>query len=231
MRVAGVDGCKAGWIVLIREPDGRIRSVIAANATVIAMIDPRPEVVAIDIPIGLPDAGARDCDRAARVRLGARGSSVFPAPLRPMLAARDWNEACDIGFRLEGRRISRQAWAIASKIREVDAVLRSDTDLRSRLREFHPELSFREWSGAPMPHAKKSGPGRIARQELVARHFGADAFAQTRDRHPRSAVADDDILDAFAGVWTAERVATGAADRLPPLPPVDSAGLPMEMVY
>ncbi|MFL5635521.1 MAG: DUF429 domain-containing protein, partial [Gemmatimonadaceae bacterium] len=43
--------------------------------------------------------------------------------------------------------------------------------------------------------------------------------------------ADDDILDAFAALWTAERVARGAAITLPHAdPPMDSVGLPMRML-
>lgn len=231
MRVAGIDGCKAGWIAVIREPDGRIRSLIAETPTVIAMLDPTPIAAAIDIPIGLPEAGSRQCDRAARSILGGRRSSVFPAPIRPVLRARDWDEACSIRFALEGKRMSRQAWEIVSKVREVDSLLRANADLCRWLREFHPEVSFREWKGEPMPHSKKSPSGHADRLELVTRHFGHEVYGRIRAESSRSAVANDDILDAFAGLWTAERIATGAARRLSGEPPVDAHGLPMEMLY
>ena len=43
--------------------------------------------------------------------------------------------------------------------------------------------------------------------------------------------ADDDILDAFAALWTAEHVVRGTAETLPHAePPVDGAGLPMRML-
>ena len=38
--------------------------------------------LAIDIPIGIPEAGARPADREARALLGPRRNSVFPAPVR-----------------------------------------------------------------------------------------------------------------------------------------------------
>src|SRR5262249_22667826 len=42
---------------------------------------PQESLLAIDIPIGLADRGARRCDVEARRCLGpGRGSSVFPAP-------------------------------------------------------------------------------------------------------------------------------------------------------
>jgi predicted RNase H-like nuclease len=44
-------------------------------------------------------------------------------------------------------------------------------------------------------------------------------------------VADDDILDAFAALWTAERITSGVAVTLPENKPLDSTGLPMRIVY
>ena len=54
---------------------------------------PDVEVVAIDMPIGLSDDGARACDVAARRLLGRAGSSVFPTPVRAVLATDDYAEA------------------------------------------------------------------------------------------------------------------------------------------
>jgi predicted RNase H-like nuclease len=50
------------------------------------------------------------------------------------------------------------------------------------------------------------------------------------DQRP-TGVARDDIIDALAALWTAERIARGEARMLPPQPPVDEMGLRMEMVY
>ena len=62
-----------------------------------------------------------------------------------------------------------------------------------------------------MMHAKKALDGGRDRLQLVSAHFGAEAFDAVRARHLRRDVADDDILDAFAALWTAERIATGRA--------------------
>jgi predicted RNase H-like nuclease len=69
-----------------------------------------PEVVAVDVPIGLPERGSRDCDVEARRLLGVRSSSVFPAPIRAMLAAGSQAEASRIGHGAEGKRVSIQLW-------------------------------------------------------------------------------------------------------------------------
>jgi predicted RNase H-like nuclease len=48
---------------------------------------------------------------------------------------------------------------------------------------------------------------------------------------PRKDVQVNDLLDAFAAPWTAERIARGKAETLPPVPPRDPVGLRMEIVF
>lgn len=228
---AGVDGCRAGWIQITLGPQSAIVSRCLPDAAGLVRQEPRPDAIAIDIPIGLPASGPRACDLEARRLLGPRRSSVFSAPLRAMLEARSWEEACAIRSRIEGKRIPKQLWGILPKIREVDALLRADLHgAGGLLREAHPELCFRSWAGRPLEHAKKRPAGRRERLALVSRHFGAKAFERVREAHPRRDVADDDILDAFAALWTAERILAGSAHTLPEHPPRDACGLPMQIV-
>ncbi len=56
-----------------------------------------------------------------------------------------------------------------------------------------------------MQHAKRTGEGRAERLALVNEHF-CGAFGAVRASIPRRLAADDDILDAFAALWTAERI-------------------------
>jgi predicted RNase H-like nuclease len=232
VRVAGADGCKGGWVCLVRDlGTGAIDARCFASARDLLHQQLIPAVLCIDIPIGLPEKGARDCDVQARRLLGPpRASSVFPAPLRSVLAARSWEEACAIRERIEGKRMSRQAWEIIDKVRDVDRELRSRPELRDRVREVHPEVSFAAWAGGAMLPPKKSRNGRAERRKLIASYFGPDAYDQVRDRFLVKHVAHDDIADAFAVLWTAERVARAAARTLPAAPPRDSHGLRMEIV-
>ena len=48
-------------------------------------------------------------------------------------------------------------------------------------------------------------------------------------RWPKNSVAADDILDAHAACWTAERILKGEAVQIPPTPEIDAKGLQMEM--
>ncbi len=115
--IAGADGCKHGW-VFVYKIDGKLDAMVAT--TVREALDrlPRDTVLAIDIPIGLPKAGDRPCCRQARKLLQARRSSVFPVPVRACVAARTHDEAKEMHYRADGRKISAQAWAILPKIRD-----------------------------------------------------------------------------------------------------------------
>lgn len=231
--IIGADGCHAGWICIFEElPSRRLGSKVFSTIADLFAAAPQLDVLAVDIPIGLTDAGPRDCDLAARRLLAPlRASSVFPAPIRPALHAPTYLDACDRSLQAQGKRVSKQAWAIYPKIRQLDDLLRADAPVRDRVYEVHPEVSFAAWSGAPMSAAKKDAAGFAARQQLVRRHFGAGAYDAVRQRYSRGDVANDDILDAFAALWTAERILAGVAQSLPASPPLDAAGLPMRIVY
>lgn len=232
--LAGIDGCKSGWICIFEEfPSRRLGSKIFPTIADLAKHAGSIDVICIDIPIGLTDAGARVCDIEARKLLGPkRASSVFPAPIRPALNATTYEEACERSFAAQQKKLSRQSWAIYPKIRELDHLLITRLDLRHRIFEVHPEVSFHAWSGGtPIEEPKKSVSGGALRRQLVANHFGPDAFAEVRHRYRKREVADDDIADAFAALWTAERIMNGSSRTLPAHPSHDSEQLPMRMVY
>lgn len=236
MRLAGVDGCRAGWFVVVEDTDtGAVVGRVERDLEAFVLAEGAPEVIAIDIPIGLPDKGPRACDQAARKLLGPRGASVFPAPIRAVLECDDWESACQARARIDdGKRISKQAWAIVSKIKQVDDLLRKHEVARRRLREVHPEVCFREMNkGTPMSHAKKRSAGRCERRALLEAIFGPEDLAVALDPKviPRKEAARDDILDAFAALWTARRLHAGAAGVLPESPPRDSYGLPCQIRY
>jgi predicted RNase H-like nuclease len=230
--ITGIDGCPSGWLAITRDIDGgAVRSQIYAYAIDLLDQHVRPEIITIDIPIGLTDRDPRQCDVLARKALGVRASSVFPAPLRATLSAKSYEQACDTSHAASGKKISKQAWMIYPKIREIDALVRSNTG-DTMIREVHPEVCFWAWNGGrPMSHPKRTPEGRAQRLELVGKHFGDGTFQRVRAKYPRDAAADDDILDALAALWTAERIARGEARTLPETPPRDSIGIPMEMVY
>jgi predicted RNase H-like nuclease len=191
-----------------------------------------PELIAIDIPIGLADSCGRECDAAARRMLRRRACCVFSAPIRPVLRAENHGEANRIRFKAEGKKMSAQAWGIVKKVRQVDQALSAMPALQVCAREVHPEVCFMAWNGGTaMSERKKSPTGKAARKRLVETHFGAGAFDKVRASYARRAVADDDINDAFAALWTAERILKNCAKFIPEQVSYDSLGLRMEMWY
>lgn len=226
--IAGVDGCGSRWLAIAQEP-GR-RQYVAKVLQTEELVAQSWDLIAIDIPIGLPDRGAREADVAARKFIKPRGSSVFAAPIRPALSAQSWREACAITCAHDGRRISQQTFAILPKIREVDSYIRS-TSLRDRLFEVHPEVSFAAWNRGPMLFPKRDRRGHDARRILIASYFGAEAFDSVRGQVTGQGVAADDIADAFAALWSANRLLIGAAERFPAAPQYDSLGLAMHIWY
>jgi predicted RNase H-like nuclease len=113
---------------------------------------------------------------------------------------------------------------------EVDDVLQARPELRERIVEVHPEVSFAEWAGEPLLASKKSRDGAALRRALLEQQFPG-AFEKIRAAHSRkSDVGDDDIADALAALWTAQRIAYGTERSLQPEPPLDETGLPMRIV-
>jgi predicted RNase H-like nuclease len=230
--IAGVDGCRGGWFrASLETASGELRFEVVRAAAELAR-EPHPAVVALDMPIGLPQAGPRACDREARLVLRERRSSVFPAPIRPALAARSQAEASEITRRADGRGVAAQAFGIFPKVRELDEALANDPALRAAIHEVHPEVCFWAWNGRrPMPWPKRARVGARERTALAEAWLGAGIVARARAGHTRHALAEDDILDAIAALWTAQRIAHGTAQTLPARPPRDASGLPMQIVF
>ena len=223
--IAGVDGCRTGWVAAIDAGDGRTAVRWFGQLADILKEDDIG-VIAVDIPIGLLPRGARACDRLARQLLGPRrGASVFPAPIRSMLEARTWQDACAARFRIDGKRVSLQAYAILDKVRSVDQVM--IPALQTRVVEAHPEMSFAamERAGA-LALSKRTAAGRAERLRRLGGFF-PDVHEHLR-RLPGAQL--DDVIDAFACLWTARRVLRGEAVRIPPAPELDARGLRAEIV-
>ena len=94
--------------------------------------------LAIDIPMGLLD-GSRACDKAARKLLGQlRGTSVFAAPCRTALQAETHADSSAVNWHKTGRGLSKQAFGIGLKIKQVDEAITADCEQWAF--EVHPEV-------------------------------------------------------------------------------------------
>jgi len=233
--VAGVDGCKAGWFVVI------------ANANTSKIIDfqrvkkiaelfqysHKLSIIAVDVPIGLlsvAKSGGRNCDILARRLLGhPRGSSVFSPPVRDALNHHKNYSDANFANRkssIEEIGISKQCFGIFPKIIEVDALV--DPRLQNVIKEIHPEVCFWKMGGDTSPlFSKRSSGGREERLNLLS-SVGFNGISDVFGNYRRSEVQLDDIIDAAAACWTATRIFSGDAIRLPAIPERDTSGLFME---
>jgi predicted RNase H-like nuclease len=237
-QVAGVDGCKAGWVVAIVEAtkDGQYllepkRLFVEKDFTVVLSATEDCDLVCVDIPIGLSNGPyERDCDLDARKRLGEpRRRSVFRVPIRQCLSAEDYTEANKISLEHSGKKLSRQSFLIMDKIRQVDTLI--TPALQQRVREIHPEILF--WAlnnKKPIRHNKRKFAGRNERMKLLTRIFLNVEEIVAEAREPQK-VAPDDVLDALAAAWTASQIILRKTQTLPEKPQFDSKDLRMEIVY
>jgi len=236
--IAGVDGCRAGWLCVIEEGDTH-RAFLARDISHLVQQLRTETLIGIDIPIGLPDFDSRQCDLEARKLLGPRGVSVFPAPLRPTIegTSSDTSYARVHGLQRQqharGKGLSQQAWRLLPKIREVDTFLRADLSRAEWILEVHPEVSFYFWNGeAPLSQSKKSREGRRARTHLIDQTWPGERerlLRELRANH-RGEFADDDLTDAFAALWSIQRHRSERSVSLPSVPELDSAGLPQQIL-
>ncbi len=236
-----MDGCKAGWfvaVVSVMEIDNSRNKTciyalqefwVAHNFNEILPKIKQFELVCVDIPIGLSDGERpRECDLAARKILrGKRASSVFPAPIRQCLQAKDYETASKISFERSGKKLNRQSFALLDKIRQVDDSM--TPVLQRRVREIHPEISF--WAlndKKPVPQNKKTVPGQAHRHKMLQEIFtDMDSILMEA---PIYGYAMDDVLDALVAAWTAGQTVVGKTETLPPNPELDSKGLRMEII-
>jgi predicted RNase H-like nuclease len=232
--VAGVDGCRRGWVVVLARADTaefQGAEMVPAFEAVLELVS-RCSAVAVDIPIGLSEdlaRGGRDVDRHARSLLKERMSSVFAAPPRPVLGAKSYEEALELARKhsSEGIGLSRQSFNLLKRMAEVDAAM--TPALQDWVVEVHPELSFRAMNAeVPLPRSKRSAQGIVSRIRLLETAGFGEVIEQAAVLAGKLASLDD-VLDACAAAWTAGRIARGEAVRIPSKPPLDRRGLRMEM--
>lgn len=237
--IAGADGCPAGWLVVLRDVRGvapPAARIVAGFADILALPE-QPRFIAIDMPVGLPERttiGGRAPDIEARKVLGARQSSVFAVPSRAAVMATGYGEACAIALATSDppRKISKQAFQLFRRIREIDALM--TPALQERVFECHPEVAF--WAmngelalGEPKKVKSRPHPAGLALRRTLLIKAGFDAAFLDATAFRAAAAGPDDFLDACACAWTAGRILAGAARTFPASPPLDPRGLRQEI--
>ena len=231
--VAGLDGCRAGWVVATisagacPRPRFEVRVIDRLEAIVDHLTSGRLRAAGIDMPIGLPATGP---PRATSQRGACSDPGAVPSSRRR-------RARCSLRPRLR-----RGVCALEGGERQGDleAVVqhppedprggpraRATPGLQACLVEMCPELSFAVLAGAPMAHAKRSAEGRAERLAALRPLFGEARPPRRARGAPADRRAPDDVLDAIVGAWTARRyegarISSSVASR--------RAGLRMEVI-
>ena len=239
--LAGVDGCRFGWIAAFVKPSGKTgRVAVFKHFVEILEQKERPSHVVVDIPIGLPKYSPRKgrlAEGEIRQLIGARRSSVFRVPSRSAVYAgvdpsipndaKRYRKARGIARKtsIDRKAFSKQGFYLFPKIVEVDKLLRANKRFARRVYETHPEFAFWRLNGERvLRHPKKSSAGINLRKRILIKSNVASE--RVKSLPPRGAKIDD-LLDALACAIIARRINAGKAKPFPDPPEHDAYGLPM----
>jgi len=118
------------------------------------------------------------------------------------------------------------------KIREVHEYMHANPGSGHFLYEVHPHLSFLELKGGVADQQPADSKPRFRDQlSFLCDIFPSDALYQALTAFRHAEASRHDILDAFAMLWSAKRIATSRAERLPSMPVYDAGGFDMAIWY
>jgi len=234
MKTAGIDGCKAGWVLVSFDNSSEEYRIVRDDESLLNVFHEFDRIF-IDIPIGLEDATyTRECDQLLRKQLGPEyATSVFNPPIRHALHAPSYVAANMQSYDYTEKKLSLQAWNITPKIKTVDNLLTEEPKLQERIFESHPELLFMNLNGGMIYQKKKTKKGLRHRLDLIKNHqkIAADFFRDIKDEFRRNEVEEDDIVDAMVLALIAKRSKSTELKTIPEEPPIDSSGLKMAIYY
>ncbi len=204
-RFAGIDACTGGWL-MVRLDDKNPLYVIESTITGLTNFLAGNERVLADMPIGLLSSeqklgGSRPCDVQARKLLGKKHSSIFNPPCIEALHEKSYQQASATNFGVLGKKLSKQSWNIAPKIREINAFLHLNPSWRNNMLEAHPELSFLQLNGnIHLQFSKKTREGIEERLSILQAYYPASATLFSKmlsDPALKGRATADDRVDAI----------------------------------
>ena len=227
-RIAGIDGCRSGWLIVEAGSDlSKAELRFAPNWNSVNRV---AKIVAVDMPIGIPQRGVRQCEVEARKLLSPYAARVFKSLSRGALrfAQSEWNTANQWSKARGFGGISKQIWNIRPKIKEIDRSI-APAD-QARIYEAHPELAFARLNGGTPLDSKHTPEGLNARKRLLLRAGFTNLDSWLQNLRGNGAKADD-LFDACALTLTARNILRGRARHIPEVVERDSRSLRMSISY
>lgn len=199
MKIAGIDSCPLGWIVILHDSKDFTFEVVNSIEELLQQ-HPDLQRLFIDIPIGLSSSTfTRTIESRLRKELGNRSSTIFTPACRKAIYAADYDEARTINKEILGKSISIQSYNISKKIKEVDQFLKSKPKALE-VYESHPEICFKYLNSSEVIQTKKSTQEGFQQRFLLLQKHDSEfkkLYENITETFSKSKVKPDDILDAM----------------------------------
>lgn len=234
MKTAGIDGCKAGWLLISFDENDSKYEVLRSEQALKEAFEQFDRIF-INIPIGLEDENfERESDTLLREKLGSEyAEDVIDPPIRPALVAPSYVEANMTSFDFTERNLTLQAWNITPKIKMVDNLLRENKTLQDKVLETYPEFLYQQLNGGMIYQKKNLKKGIKHRLELVREKEpkAEDFFREIKEDFRRNEVEEHDIVDALVMAYFAKAAINKDLKTLPAAIQPDSEGLKRAIHY
>ena len=228
-KIAGIDGSKGGW-VCVSGYENNFRELKFEKLEKFHDIKLKDfNLVLVDIPIGLDidlKKGGRIVDKLARKELLTNKSSIFNAPSRLVLNAKNYEEANKIN-KSKGMGLSKQSWNLVKKIKEVDEYIRNSN--KTIIFESHPEIIFQIMKRDKVSSKKKNKEGIIERRNLLIKSGFDKVFLERNLSAKDNFYKQDDFIDACSLFWSANRAIANSEVKIPNDTVLDSEGIIMQI--
>ena len=228
-KIAGIDGSKGGW-VCVSGYENNFRELKFEKLEKFHDIKLKDfNLVLVDIPIGLDidlKKGGRIVDKLARKELLTNKSSIFNAPSRLVLNAKNYEEANKIN-KSKGMGLSKQSWNLVKKIKEVDEYIRNSN--KTIIFESHPEIIFQVMKRDKVSTKKKNDEGIIERRNLLEKNGFNKVFLERNLSAKDNFYKQDDFIDACSLFWSANRAIANSEVKIPNDTVLDSEGIIMQI--
>ena len=227
----GIDWMKPYWLAAeIQGTEVSIRKL--SNISKIEDYYLTADAVLIDIPVGLPEnepENAARPDREARNHLPTdRKPTIFPVPCRQAINKVSYADASAENERVLGKKLTRQSYAFAKMVRQIDEFLLEEKYWQNRLVESHPEVAFQMLnSGNGLRYSKHTEAG-IQERIAILQRYGVDPTPLFAEFTPKQY---EDVLDALCLAVSAKLGCENGFQTIPENPALDSRGLKMQMVF
>ena len=228
-KIAGIDGSKGGWVCVSGYENNYKELKFEKLKEFNDIKSKNFNLVLVDIPIGLDinlKKGGRIVDKLARKELLTNKSSIFNAPSRLVLEAKNYEEANKIN-KNKGMGLSKQSWNLVKKIKEVDEFIKNSN--KTIIFESHPEIIFQVMKKDKVSTKKKNDEGIIERRNLLEKNGFNKVFLEKNLLAKDSFYKKDDFIDACSLFWSANRVITKTEVKIPNDIVLDSEGIIMQI--